>query len=168
MKLIDLYSMKRTVVIIITIAILGLIGVADKTQSSNHQLVSPSQTSAATSVSSPASNTSSNTPTSSGTSSQTAAGYKDGTYTGDSAFTPYGTVQIAVVVSGGKITDVSFLQMPNDQRESQQRTSFSEPLLKQTTLSHQSANIDFVSGATSTSEGYQQSLQSALNQAALS
>jgi uncharacterized protein with FMN-binding domain len=42
----------------------------------------------------------------------------------------------------------------------------SEPLLEQETLNKQSFHIDFVSGATQTSEGYQQSLQSALNQAA--
>jgi len=91
--------------------------------------------------------------------------YKDGTFTGSSEFTPYGTIQISVVISGGKINDINFLQMPSDQQGSQARSDYSKPLLKQETLSRQSANIDFVSGATSTSEGYQQSLQAALNQA---
>lgn len=94
------------------------------------------------------------------------AGYKDGTFTGDTAYIPYGPVQIAVVVSGGKITDVNFLQMPSDQGYSRQVAAAAEPLLKQTTLQAQNANIDFVSGATATSSGYQQSLQSALDKAA--
>lgn len=154
--------MRKTAVIIITLAILGLIGVADKTQSSTHQLVSPSQTSAATSASPmPTSNTQ---PSASNTASSSSK-YKDGTYTGNSEFTPYGTVQISMVVSGGKISDVNFLQMPSDQFSSAQRTQYSEPLLKQTTLANQSANIDFVSGATDTSMAYQQSLQSAIDQA---
>ncbi|HEU5004577.1 MAG TPA: FMN-binding protein [Candidatus Saccharimonadales bacterium] len=153
--------MKKTAVIIITIALLGLIGIYEKTHASTHELVSPSQTEAATMMNkSRISSISSNT--------TSTVSYKDGTYTGDSESTPYGQVQIAVVINGGKITNVNFLQMPNDQRESEQRTIYSEPLLKQTAIDKQSANIDFVSGATSTSEGYQQSLQSALDQAARS
>jgi len=157
--------MKKTIVTLFVIALIGLIGVVDKTQGSTHQLVSPSSTGAAISPTTSASSGSSNSSAQAGA---TTTGYKDGTYTGSSAQTPYGTVQIAVVVSGGKITDVNFLQMPNDLSSSQERTQYSEPLLKQTTIAKQSANIDFVSGATSTSEGYQMSLQSALNQAAVS
>lgn len=104
---------------------------------------------------------------STGTGSSSAK-YKDGTFTGASEFTPYGTVQIAVVVSGGKITDVNFLQMPNDREDSLMRTQYSEPLLKRTTITNQNANIDFVSGATDTSYAFEQSLQTALNQAAMS
>ncbi len=150
--------MKKTALIIFAIAILGLAGIYEKTQGGSPQLVSPAETSAATSMAA------------SGSSGQTqsSVSYKDGTYTGDSEYTPYGSVQISVVISGGKITDVNFLQMPNDQRDSEQRTVYSEPLLKQTTLAKQSADIDFVTGATSTSEGYQQSLQSALDEATLS
>lgn len=152
--------MRKSVIIILTIAVLGLVGVYEKTKAGSPQLVSPSQTEVATS-------TGNNSSSSSGSaSSAKAANYKNGSFTGDSEATPYGTVQIAVVVSGGKIVNVNFLQMPSDQRESQQRTAFSEPLLKQTTLDKQSASIDFVSGATQTSVGYQQSLQSALDQAA--
>lgn len=94
------------------------------------------------------------------------ASYKDGTYTGNSEETPYGTVQIAVIVSGGEITDIDFLQMPSDRGHTQEVTAYAEPYLKQETIQKQSAHIDFVSGATSTSDGYEQSLQSALDQAA--
>lgn len=92
--------------------------------------------------------------------------YKDGTYTGNAAETLYGNVQIAVVVNGGKITDVKYLQMPFAEERSQSITDAAKPLLKATTIDKQSANIDFVTGATSTSFGYQESLQAALDQAA--
>lgn len=150
--------MKQTAAIVLVIAVLGLIGIADKTRSTQHQLVLPSQTSAAT-----ASNM--NRANSQDAGNSSTAKYKNGTYTGNGELTPYGTVQIAVVVSGDKIAGVNFLQMPSDQPESQQRTQYSEPLLKQTTINKQSANIDFVSGATATSEAYQESLQSALDNA---
>lgn len=90
---------------------------------------------------------------------------KDGTFTGQGIDNPYGTVQIAVVISQGKITDVNFLNMPSDMGHSAMLSRMSQPLLKQTTIDKQNANIDFVSGATYTSESYQQSLQSALDQA---
>lgn len=150
--------MKKTLVVLFAIAVIGGASLVTKNHSasSSGHLVSPSSSSGTSQTSS------------SGSSSGQTTSYKDGTYTGNSADTPYGTVQIAVVVSGGKITDVNFLQMPSDLAHSQEVTAFSEPLLKQTTLSAQSANIDFVSGATSTSYGYQQSLQAALDQAKLS
>ena len=43
--------------------------------------------------------------------------------------------------------------------------SYAAPMLRQESLTAQSARIDIVSGATYTSEGYAQSLQSALDQA---
>ncbi len=95
-------------------------------------------------------------------------GYKDGNYIGSAAQTPYGTVQVAAVISGGKITDINFLQMPNDLGNSRAIAAAAEPLLKQTALQKQSAHIDFVSGATSDSYGFEQSLQAALDKAASS
>jgi uncharacterized protein with FMN-binding domain len=56
--------------------------------------------------------------------------------------------------------------MPGPEGHSKEVTAFSEPYLKQSTLTHQSANIDFVSGATQTSEAYEKSIQAALDQAA--
>lgn len=146
--------MRKTLVIIFAVAILGGASLLAKNHngSSTHQLVGSSNSSAQTSASGT-------------TASSQAVSYKDGTYTGSAADTPYGTVQIAAVVSGGKITDVNFLQMPSDLGHSQEITAAAKPLLKQTTMNKQSANIDFVSGATSTSYGYQQSLQAALDQA---
>ncbi len=142
-------GMKKGLVAVIAVAIIGFLGLAK-----NHKDGAPLV----------ASNSTSQT-AASNTSASSNITYKDGTYAGASEDTPYGTVQIAVVISGGKITDVNFLQMPFDQGHSQEVTSVASPLLKQTTLSHQSANIDFVSGATTTSEAYAQSLQAALDHA---
>jgi uncharacterized protein with FMN-binding domain len=104
---------------------------------------------------------------SSQTTQASSTSYKDGTFNG-STDTAYGPVNIAVVINGGKITDVKFLQMPSSHDYSRQVTAYAEPYLKQTTLQNQSANIDFVSGATSTSNGFEQSLQMALDQAKMS
>lgn len=85
-----------------------------------------------------------------------------GTYTGDAIDTPYGTVQIALVVQNGQIVDVNELQMPFDRRLSQQISAEAGPMLRNQVLRAQSANINGVSGASYTSYGYWQSLQSAL------
>jgi uncharacterized protein with FMN-binding domain len=92
---------------------------------------------------------------------------KDGTYTGESENTQYGPVQVRATVSGGKLTDIAVLQVPDNGRYEDQIVSVALPTLRSEALSKQSANIDIVSGATFTSQGYSQSLQSALDQAGL-
>jgi uncharacterized protein with FMN-binding domain len=108
--------------------------------------------------------------TSSSGSSQTASsisssGYADGTYTGSKADAMYGTVQVQVVIQGGRITDVQFLSRPSGREESDQINSYAAPILVQETIAAQSANVQVVSGATLTSRAFMQSLQSALDQA---
>ncbi len=95
------------------------------------------------------------------------AATKSGTYTGTAVQTRYGIVQVKVVVSGSKITNVSFAQLTAFDGRSQQINASAAPVLLQETLSAQSAKIDTVSGATYTSDGYVQSLQSALDQAGI-
>ncbi len=87
-----------------------------------------------------------------------------GTFTGDPIDTPYGTVQIALVVQAGQIVDVTALQLPSDRRLSAQISAEAGPLLRNQVLRAQSANINGVSGASYTSYGYWESLQSALAQ----
>lgn len=96
---------------------------------------------------------------SAGTSSTT------GTFTGDPIDTQYGTVQVAVALTGGKITSVKVLQAPDQNGRDRQIASYALPRLSQEALGAQSAHIDAVSGASYTSQGYIQSLQSALDQA---
>ena len=100
----------------------------------------------------------------SGTSS-TSAGAK--TYTGASAPTRWGDVQVAITVSNGKITDVAVPVYPNGNGRDEEINAYALPVLRQETPAAQSANIDTVSGATVTSDGYLQSLQSALDAAHL-
>ncbi len=92
---------------------------------------------------------------------------KDGTYTGNSEDTQYGPVQVRATVSSGKLTEVTVLQVPDNGRYEDQIVTVALPILRSEALSKQTANIDIVSGATFTSQGYAQSLQSALDQAGL-
>lgn len=91
--------------------------------------------------------------------------YVDGTYTGSQADAYYGIVQVRAVVSGGKLTDVQFLQYPNDRRTSQYINQQAMPLLKDEAIQAQSANVNGVSGASDTSAAFVESLGSALAQA---
>lgn len=76
-------------------------------------------------------------------------------------------VQVQVKVNGGKLADVSVLQSPNGNPRDQEINAYALPILVQESLDAQSANIDMVSGATVTSDGYLQSLQGALDKAGL-
>lgn len=89
------------------------------------------------------------------------------TLAGQTIQTRYGDVQVQVVVSGTQIKNVSFLQLTAYDPRSQEINSAAAPILLQQTLAAQSSHIDGVSGATYTSEGYVQSLQSALDQAGI-
>jgi uncharacterized protein with FMN-binding domain len=91
--------------------------------------------------------------------------YKDGTYTGSVADAFYGPLQVQVTVSGGKISNVQFLQAPSDHSESIQINQQADPMLAQEAIQAQSAQVDVVSGATQTSQAFVQSMQSALSQA---
>lgn len=91
--------------------------------------------------------------------------YRDGTYTGISANAFFGQVQVKAIVQSGKISDVQFLNYPQDRRTSQRINNSAMPRLKQEAIQAQSAKVNIVSGATLTSEAFMQSLQSALNQA---
>lgn len=91
--------------------------------------------------------------------------YKDGTYTGSVEDAYYGNVQVRVTVSGGQITNVQFLQYPNDRETSRLINAQAMPMLIQQAIQAQSANVDGVSGATDTSMAFQTSLGNALNQA---
>ena len=102
-------------------------------------------------------------PTAAATTSGSGASGSSGTATGDAIDTRYGTAQVRVTVAGGKITKIEALQLPGDEPRSVEISSSAEPILQQEALAAQSAEIDAVSGATYTSDGYAQSLQSALD-----
>lgn len=101
--------------------------------------------------------------------SQAAAGNSQAaaarTVTGTVANTQYGPMQLQLTLAGQQITKVTVLQRTNDGSESDEIDSTAIPKLTSETLAAQSAQINAVSGASYTSMGYIQSLQSALDKA---
>jgi uncharacterized protein with FMN-binding domain len=92
----------------------------------------------------------------------TAPAKPSGTFTGPDESTDYGPVQVRITVSNGKITAAS------DEEQSQDSIGANAvSQLNSEVLTVQSANVQAVSGATSTSEGYIASLQQAVDQAGL-
>ncbi|MCL4367291.1 FMN-binding protein [Patescibacteria group bacterium] len=104
-------------------------------------------------------------PTPTAESSNAGSQYHDGVYTGSVADAYYGNIQVKVTISSGKISNVQFLDYPQDRETSLMINTQAMPYLKQEALQSQSAQVDIVSGATDTSLAFQQSLQSALSQA---
>jgi len=105
------------------------------------------------------------TPKASTTQASTATQAATRTVTGTVASTQYGPMQVQVTMAGTKITKVTVLQRTDDGAESDQIDATAIPTLTSETLAAQSAHIDAVSGASYTSSGYIQSLQSALDKA---
>ena len=99
-----------------------------------------------------------------GASSGGTKGTYTGQLTGSTVQTPFGNVQVQVSLQSGQITDVQALQLPQG-GHSGQVSNYAGPQLRSEVLQAQSAQVDTVSGATYTSLGYMQSLQSALDQA---
>lgn len=88
--------------------------------------------------------------------------YKDGSYTGSVADAYYGLIQVQAIIQGGQINDVQFLSYPNDRQNSIRINTYAMPILKSEAIQAQNANVDIVSGATLSSQAFQQSLASAL------
>jgi uncharacterized protein with FMN-binding domain len=89
------------------------------------------------------------------------------TVTGSVAQTRWGPVQVQITVAGSRVTAVRVLQVPNGNHRDVEINDYAVPVLVKEALAAQSAQIDSVSGATVTSDGYTTSLQSALDQAGL-
>jgi uncharacterized protein with FMN-binding domain len=89
------------------------------------------------------------------------------TFTGAVDNTQYGPMQVAITVSGKTITKVTVVQETNAGGPSSSIDAMAIPKLTSEALAAQSARIDAVSGASYTSAGYIQSLQSAIDQAGL-
>ncbi len=150
--------MKKALIIIVAVAVLGLLAAyinplkPDASENRLGMVDTPGSASTA----------------SSGNSAATTAikgAYADGIYQGSAYSNPYGEVQVSVTISGGKITTVNFDQLTADESESEEINSHAAPLLKEETLTTQSATIDGVSGASYTSASYVRSVQSALDKA---
>jgi uncharacterized protein with FMN-binding domain len=106
-------------------------------------------------------------PETSNSSSGSGTGGASGTFAGSTSNTRYGPVQVQISVTGGRITAATLLQVPHEAGRTDRINSQAVPILNQETVQAQSAQIDTVSGATYTSDGYIQSLQSAIDAAHL-
>jgi uncharacterized protein with FMN-binding domain len=111
------------------------------------------------------SSSSSSTSGSGSTSSGSSSGTK--TVTGDAIDTQYGPIQVRITVRNGKVVSATAVQYPAQDPRDAQINAYAIPVLQQESVGVSHSNIDMVSGATYTSEGYVQSLQSALNKAGL-
>lgn len=125
---------------------------------------SSGSTSGSTSSGSSSSGSSSGS-SSSGSSSSGASG----TYTGTTVDIGhgYGSIAVEVTVSGGRIVDITTLEVPQNDHRSAMISQMSVPTLKQQAIAAQSADISGVSGASYTSAGFAESLRDALAQAGL-
>jgi uncharacterized protein with FMN-binding domain len=100
-----------------------------------------------------------------GSSASASASATAKSYTGDAVNTPYGPVEVRVTVKSGRIVDVTAVEYPVTDPRDAQINAYAIPALNSEVLAAGSANIDMISGATYTSEGYITSLQSALDRA---
>ena len=125
--------------------------VASRSSTSSATTTPPTQTAGATATS--------------GTTGTSGSLYKDGSYTGSVADAQWGVVQVKAIIKNGKITDVQFLQYPNDRNRSVYINSIADPQLTSEAIQAQSANVDIVTGATDSSDAFIQSLSDALSQA---
>ena len=96
-----------------------------------------------------------------------AAAQAAGTFAGSAVQTRFGTVQVQITVKAGAITDVTALQLTDDDRKSVQISNRAAPLLRAAVIKAQSAQVQTISGATVTSAAYLTSLQGALDAANL-
>jgi uncharacterized protein with FMN-binding domain len=139
---------------------LGLSGLSGASASR----VTPSTSTAAGTAPNPTMTTPVSTPASTAVAPTTTAPATSRTVTGDSVNYSWGVLAVSVTATGRTITKVGIASLddggnPRSQSIDQQ----SIPILEQQTMQAQSANIQGVSGASYTSSGFQQSLQSALS-----
>ncbi|NBU31666.1 MAG: FMN-binding protein [Actinobacteria bacterium] len=100
--------------------------------------------------------------------SSSAISLKTRSITGDSVWVNFGYVQVKAIVKGKKLLNVKVEKSPNQDGNSMMIARYSLPILRKEALAAQSARIKSVSGASYTSYGYKQSLQSALVKAGIS
>ena len=98
------------------------------------------------------------------TTGNSTAQFADGTYQGAAVGEPWGTFEVEAIIKGGQLVDVKLVSEPGD-RHSNQINNIAVPMLTESAVASQSANVDLVSGATWTSESYAESLQAALDAA---
>jgi uncharacterized protein with FMN-binding domain len=131
-------------------------------------ITSPDQNGTATSPTDPSSAAGTGTTSrSSGSKSASSGSGSSHTVDGNVVQTVYGPIQVDITVKSGKITAVTVPVYPDNTERDIQIGDFALPELVQETISADSANIDAVSGASYTSQGYISSLQNAIDKAGI-
>lgn len=149
--------MRKTITILIIVTVLGIIAAYEVPAGGKKQTANTTIPTSAPISSSPAATPAQNQVASSG--------LKSGTYTGTTSTNPYDEIQVAITVSGGKITAITTPVLVGENNHSDEINSYAVPQLTQQALVGQSAQIDGVSGASYTTQSYIESLQSAIDQA---
>ena len=98
---------------------------------------------------------------------QTGSTAKSYVVNGKAVDTPFGLVQVQLDIKNGKIVKAVAIDYPQGSGRDQEINSYAIPMLQSETVHAQGAQIDTVSGATYTSQGYISSLQSAIDAAHL-
>ena len=160
----------RRAPIVITATLLGTAGVLlfrplSPTSIASAAPAGDSTSSAASGSATSHPSSSATTSTAAGSTSTSSSKAKNGTVTGDAKTTRFGTTQVKVTISGGRITEVATVQLNQNDPRSVQISEAAAPLLRSEVLSKQTAAVDVVSGATYTTDAYEASLQSALDKA---
>lgn len=91
--------------------------------------------------------------------------FSNGEFTGRCAETDWGHMQVRAIVRMGLLVDVQLLLFPEARSQSQEISAWALPILTEEAIQRQSASVDIVTQATTTSTGFRNSLASALLQA---
>ncbi|WP_084100172.1 FMN-binding protein [Demequina sp. NBRC 110051] len=89
------------------------------------------------------------------------------TYDGEAVQTRYGAFQASITVVDGVVTEISWLQEGESDPHSQRINEEAVPELVDAILAAQSVDVGYISGASYTSQGVEEAVQSAFEQAGL-
>lgn len=87
------------------------------------------------------------------------------TGTGPVVATPFSVIQVRATLTNGRLTGVETIALSGDGPHTEALNARAEPILREEALRAGSADIDVVSGATSTSESWIESLRAAIRAA---
>jgi uncharacterized protein with FMN-binding domain len=159
--------LRRVIFAIVTTASALVFLLSFKTHSTPAAATSPPSASATPTPGASSSSTSSGTVSGTAASGSSGTASATKTVTGDEAQTMYGPIQVKITVKNGKVTAAEATEYPNGDPRDAQINAYAIPALNSEAVAAGSAQIDSVSGATYTSQGYISSLQSALGKAGL-
>lgn len=150
--------MKKILLSLVVIISFTLYSIFERQQASNAVTLVKTSGDDTTKSTTPETSSSSGLPPSQGS-------FKDGIYTGSIEDVFYGDIQVKATIAQGRLDTIEFLKYPDDQQTSIMINTQMMPILTQEAIQKQSSEVDIVSGATDSSEGFRRSLSDALSQA---